>query len=116
MTNVYFVKITEVALIFFPRQKFRINFDPKMDWATFWAIFSPTHLVTLLASDTKTKSCFVSSSPKPTDMVIAMHSDVEIGNFGRNLFAQKSFSFRKEDQIFVYEQMLPKQVISTYFS
>jgi hypothetical protein len=27
-----------------------VNIDEKMDWATYWAIFSPTHLVTLFGS------------------------------------------------------------------
>jgi hypothetical protein len=44
-----FVKITEVANIIgllFPTLKLCINFQ-KMDWATFWATFSQTRLVTL---------------------------------------------------------------------
>jgi hypothetical protein len=37
-----FSKITEVAhffATFFPRKKFRIDFDKKTGWATHWAIF-----------------------------------------------------------------------------
>jgi hypothetical protein len=30
------------------RKKFCTNFEPKTDWATLWAIFSPTHPVTLV--------------------------------------------------------------------
>jgi hypothetical protein len=30
-----------------------INFDQKTGWATFWAIFSQTHLVTLDTEDKK---------------------------------------------------------------
>jgi hypothetical protein len=47
--------IAEVAKTFLgsfvPRSGLCINFDKKMDWATFWAAFSQTHLVTLFASD-----------------------------------------------------------------
>jgi hypothetical protein len=44
-----FLKITKVAHILkllFPWLKLFINFDKK-GWATFWAFFSQTHLVTL---------------------------------------------------------------------
>jgi hypothetical protein len=44
------LKITKVAQfwgILFPRYQLCINFEQKMGWATFWAIFSQTHLVTL---------------------------------------------------------------------
>jgi hypothetical protein len=33
--------------VFFPQKMSRINFDKKMVWATFWAIISQSHLVTL---------------------------------------------------------------------
>jgi hypothetical protein len=50
--GLFFVKIKEVAqiiwLLFFPQQKLCTNVRGKNDWATFWATFSQTHLVTLL--------------------------------------------------------------------
>jgi hypothetical protein len=48
------LKITEVALFlshFFPRFKLCTKSLTKMGWATFWAIFSQTDLVTLRASE-----------------------------------------------------------------
>jgi hypothetical protein len=48
-----FLKITKVANIFwplFPTVKVYNKFWQKMDWAKFWAIFSQTHLVTLMDS------------------------------------------------------------------
>jgi hypothetical protein len=36
-----------LGLIFLPREKSYIGFDKKIGWATLWAIFSQTHLVTL---------------------------------------------------------------------
>jgi hypothetical protein len=47
----FFLKITEVARIleyFFQRPNLGITFDKKMGWATFWATFSPSLLVTLV--------------------------------------------------------------------
>jgi hypothetical protein len=44
------LKITEVAHIlfhFFHKHRLCSNFDKKLDWDRFWAIFSQTHLVTL---------------------------------------------------------------------
>jgi hypothetical protein len=32
---------------FFPHFRLYINFDKKVAWASFWAIFSRTHLVTM---------------------------------------------------------------------
>jgi hypothetical protein len=46
------MKITEIAHIFgllFATVKVMRSFFTKMLWATFWAIFSQTHLVTLTA-------------------------------------------------------------------
>jgi hypothetical protein len=46
-----YLKITEVAHIFwllYSMVKFKRKVGPKIVWATFWAIFSQTHLVTLL--------------------------------------------------------------------
>jgi hypothetical protein len=46
-----FVKITEIAqtiCLLFSTVKALYYFPPKMDWATCWATFSQTHLVTLL--------------------------------------------------------------------
>jgi hypothetical protein len=54
LTIVYFgclFKIFRRSAIFgylFPWYKLCINFDKKTAWAKFWAIFSETHLVTLL--------------------------------------------------------------------
>jgi hypothetical protein len=42
---------------FFPRKMLRINVDLKMGWATFWAIFSQTHLVTLVGGATGVQGC-----------------------------------------------------------
>jgi hypothetical protein len=39
--------ITKIWATFFTREKLCITFDKKWAWATFWAIFSQTHLVTL---------------------------------------------------------------------
>jgi hypothetical protein len=43
----------------------RVNFDTKMSWATFWAILSQTHLVTLTGREARTHTrqniCFVSN-------------------------------------------------------
>jgi hypothetical protein len=36
----------------FPRKKLCIDFNKKWVWATFWAIFSQTHLVTLVSTHT----------------------------------------------------------------
>jgi hypothetical protein len=51
--------------------KLCIKFDKKMGWATFWAIFSKTHLVTLLAPSlvwqallTRQQRCRQSSCPQ----------------------------------------------------
>jgi hypothetical protein len=41
----HILKIRQVAQIFV--QHFSTDFDLKKDWATFWAIFSQTHPVTL---------------------------------------------------------------------
>jgi hypothetical protein len=48
----HFFQITELAHILaqpFFRGKSYAFFWPKMSWAEFWAIFSQTHLVTLLS-------------------------------------------------------------------
>jgi hypothetical protein len=45
--------ITEAAQMFgllIPWYKMGINFDKIICWATFWAIFSKTHLVTLVVA------------------------------------------------------------------
>jgi hypothetical protein len=39
-----------------PKLRFRINFGKKMDWVTFWANFSQTHLVALTPSS-ETRTC-----------------------------------------------------------
>jgi hypothetical protein len=48
------MNITEIASItgqFSPTVKALYLFAQEMDWATFWATFSQTHLVTLAAVD-----------------------------------------------------------------
>jgi hypothetical protein len=52
----------DVALIwgYFSTVKFTYYFWQKMDWPKFWAIFSQTHLVTLLAW---VKGCLLLRSP-----------------------------------------------------
>jgi hypothetical protein len=60
-----YVKITEVAHVFcylIQLLSLCINIDKKMGWATFWAHFSQTRLVTLIAalkldSDGHPKKC-----------------------------------------------------------
>jgi ascorbate-specific PTS system EIIC-type component UlaA len=50
------LSITEVAQIFgllLSTEKVENGFWQKMDWATFWAIFSQTHQATLLALHTQ---------------------------------------------------------------
>jgi hypothetical protein len=50
------LKITEVAHFFgylFPQLRLCIDFLQKTGLASFWAIFSQTHLVTLLAHEVK---------------------------------------------------------------
>jgi hypothetical protein len=39
----------------FPKYKLCINFGKKISWATFWAIFSKSHLVTLGLADPRRK-------------------------------------------------------------
>jgi hypothetical protein len=45
------LKITRVAQIFGPQKSYVLSMKV-MGWATFWAIFSQTHLVTLALTDT----------------------------------------------------------------
>jgi hypothetical protein len=39
---------TYLGLLFSWDKQLSVNFDKKMGWATFWAILSQTHLVTLV--------------------------------------------------------------------
>jgi hypothetical protein len=51
ITFVIFVKNTETAIsirLLFSTAKSYVLIFTKMDWATFWATFSQTHLVTLV--------------------------------------------------------------------
>jgi hypothetical protein len=50
----YFLKITKLAkkiFVYFFQDKCYVSIWTKSGWATFWAIFSQTHLVTLVKMD-----------------------------------------------------------------
>jgi hypothetical protein len=44
---VKFAEIVQIIGQLFPRKKVMHEFSPKNGWATFWEMFSQTHLVTL---------------------------------------------------------------------
>jgi hypothetical protein len=61
-------KITEVAHIIgllFHTAKVMHDFFQKMDWATFWATFSQTHLVTLVSRGWRKKETSQADSSSP---------------------------------------------------
>jgi hypothetical protein len=43
------IEVSKVEAPFIHEKKLCTNFDKKNSWATFWAMFSQTHLVTLTA-------------------------------------------------------------------
>jgi hypothetical protein len=95
-----FIKITEKALFFlatfFHSKRYAYFSTKKIRWATIWAIFSPTHLVTLSSHNTTRWDGRVSSSNGYEQTWAEYHADrvtrrvceIIAQNVARSIFCQ----------------------------
>jgi hypothetical protein len=89
----YFLKITKLAkkiFVYFFQDKCYVSIWTKSGWATFWAIFSQTHLVTLVKNGSVAGSAVERGGhgrPRcvPSDMRIRMKEDGLVRDLGQAL-------------------------------